>query len=89
MHSAAAHGFAAYDTMRRVEAYRHPLDAQDPLALQHPLALQSNNDHQVIPHISNRARYHIRNINQQPTNVKNWVYSSFSFLQCCEKNWCI
>ena len=48
MHSAAAHGFAAYDTMRRVEAYRHPLDAQDPLALQHPLAIQSNNDHQVI-----------------------------------------
>jgi hypothetical protein len=49
MHSAAAaHGFAAYDTMRRAEAYRHPLEAQDPLALQHTLAVQnSNNDHQV------------------------------------------
>jgi hypothetical protein len=32
MHSAA--GFAAYDSMRRAEAYRHPLEAQDPLALQ-------------------------------------------------------
>ena len=45
MHS----GFAAYDSMRRAEAYRHPLEAQDPLALQHPLAVQSaNNDQQVI-----------------------------------------
>ena len=49
MHSAAAHGFAAYDSMRRAEAYRHPLDTQDPLSLQHPLAVQSsNNDHQVF-----------------------------------------
>jgi hypothetical protein len=49
MHSAAAaHGFA-YDTMRRAEAYRHPLDTQDPLALQHPLAVAaSNNEQQVI-----------------------------------------
>jgi hypothetical protein len=44
MHS----GFAAYDSMRRAEAYRHPLEAQDPLALQHPLVVQSsNNDQQV------------------------------------------
>jgi len=47
MHSAAAHGFA-YDSMRRAEAYRHPLDTQDPLSLQHSLAVSSsNNDHQV------------------------------------------
>ena len=24
-----------------------------------------------------------------PTNVKNLVYQSLSFLQCCVKNWCI
>jgi len=48
MHSAAAaHGFA-YDTMRRAEAYRHPLDTQDPLALQHPLAVSASSNEQQV-----------------------------------------
>ena len=35
----AAAGFAAYDTMRRAEAYsRHPLEAQDSLVLHNSLA---------------------------------------------------
>lgn len=51
MHSAAAaHGFA-YDTMRRAEAYRHPLDPQDSLALQHPLAVAASNNEQQVKYI--------------------------------------
>ena len=50
--SHAAAGFAAYDTMRRAEAYsRHPLEAQDSLVLHNSLAASPASvalEHQVI-----------------------------------------
>ena len=56
--SHAAAGFAAYDTMRRAEAYsRHPLEAQDSLVLHNSLAASPASvalEHQV----SYRKMYH-------------------------------
>ena len=53
--SHAAAGFAAYDTMRRAEAYsRHPLEAQDSLVLHNSLAASPASvalEHQVITSI--------------------------------------
>ena len=57
--SHAAAGFAAYDTMRRAEAYsRHPLEAQDSLVLHNSLAASPASvalEHQV----SNKSSYYI------------------------------